>query len=63
MSDTKDALRNMVQNLIKDNTTQAEMDLHPVFTAKMKEIAGINNPEPSVSIETDEDETNLETEE
>jgi len=43
MSETKDAIRSCVQNLIKDNTTQAEVDLHPVFTTKMKEIAGIQS--------------------
>lgn len=58
MSETKDALRSMVQNLIKDNTTQAEVDLHPVFTAKMKEIAGIhsNVDNEPVSIADNEDE-------
>lgn len=59
MSETKDALRSMVQSLIKDNTTQAEMDLHPVFTTKMKEIAGIQSKpssEDSISSEEDNDE-------
>lgn len=57
MSETKDALRSMVQNLIRDNTTQAEVDLHPVFTAKMKEIAGIhsNVDNEPVSIDSDDD--------
>ena len=63
MSDTKDALRNMVQNLIKDDTASAEMNLHPVFTAKMKEIAGINNAEPVVSIESETEDTKIENEE
>lgn len=43
MSETKDSIRSCIQNLIKDNTTQAEVDLHPVFTTKMKEIAGIQS--------------------
>lgn len=41
MSEIKDSLRSMVQNLIKDNTTQAELDFHPAFTSKMKEVTGI----------------------
>ena len=47
MSD-KDAIRSMVQNLIKSNETEAEMDIHPVFTNKIKEIASINATDKTV---------------
>jgi hypothetical protein len=42
MSDTKEAIRNMVQSLLKDNETQAQVDLHPVFTTKIKELTGVS---------------------
>ena len=44
MSEIKDSIRSMVQNLIKDDAASAELDLHPVFTAKMKEAAGVTAP-------------------
>jgi hypothetical protein len=49
MSD-KDAIRNMVQNLIKSNETEAEMNIHPVFTNKLKELISVNNAE-SVTVD------------
>lgn len=55
MSETKDSIRSMVQSLIKDDVSKAEVDLHPVFTAKMKEIAGINTEVNEPVIETDDE--------
>jgi len=61
MTDVKDSIRSAIQNLIKDNATAAELDMHPVFTAKIKQAAGITSTEEEVA--TIEDDTDSEGEE
>lgn len=58
MSETKDAIRNCIQNLIKDNTDAAHVDLHPVITNKMQELVGTKRQveEPVTSDESEGDE-------
>lgn len=56
---TKDAIRNCIQNLIKDQTEAAHVDLHPVITAKMQELVGTKpaeiEPETAAATESDEE--------
>lgn len=40
MADNKEAIRSAIQNLIKDNSSQAAIDFHPVITTKMQELVG-----------------------
>ena len=47
MSDVKDAIRAVVQNLIKDDTEAAAAAFHPALTAKMREVSGIGAPAQS----------------
>lgn len=49
MTTTRDSIRDMVQSLIKDDRTNAELAFHPVLTQKMKEVSGIQQKvtEPS----------------
>jgi hypothetical protein len=46
MTDTKDAIRSVIQNLIKDNSDAAQVDLHPVITSKMQELVGTKKAAP-----------------
>jgi hypothetical protein len=55
MSETKDSIRNAIQNLIKDNHDAAHVDLHPVITTKIQELVGTKQKaEEPVEIEEPE---------
>lgn len=53
MTDARDAIRSMVNNLINDNTAQADMDAHSVFVSKMKDAAGIGAQEVALEVDND----------
>jgi hypothetical protein len=39
--DKREALKNMLNNLINDKPEEASMDLHGYLSAKMKDVAGL----------------------
>ncbi len=48
----KDKLRNMLDNIIGDNSEQAQVDFHDYLSAKMREVI---NPE-SAEVDTENNE-------
>lgn len=53
MSDIKDALRSVIQNLIKDDEAAATAAFHPVLTTKMREISGVGSQQARETVEDD----------
>jgi hypothetical protein len=46
--DNREALKNMLNNLINDKHEEASMDLHGYLSAKMKDVAGLSAQAPAV---------------
>lgn len=55
---SKEALKSMITNLINDKNTEADLDFSTYVTAKMKDVAGFNEPD----VVPDEPEHNEEVE-
>lgn len=53
MSDPKDTLKNMLQDIINDRTEQATATMHDYFVAKSREVSGMAD-EPAQEFEVDE---------
>jgi hypothetical protein len=54
---SKEALKSMIQHLIKDDISGAKMDLHPILSNKMSQVTGTKKaPEQNVSEDADLDE-------
>lgn len=54
--DHKDLLKSMLQDVINDNMSSAEMKMHDYFVAKTREVAGLAAPElelDETAVETD----------
>jgi len=51
--DKRDALKNMLNNLINDKPEEASLDFHNYVTAKMKDVAGIAAPAEAAPEEVD----------
>ena len=49
----KEALKSMIQHLIKDDISGAKLDLHPILNAKMSSVAGTKKVAEKVA-ETEE---------
>jgi hypothetical protein len=45
MADSKEQLKSMLQNFIKDNNTEAEMDFHNFLSDKMKAVSNFKETE------------------
>jgi hypothetical protein len=43
--DKRDLLRNVLNSMIDNNQEQASLDMHKYLTLKMKEVAGIAQPQ------------------
>lgn len=43
--DKRDLLRNVLNSMIDNNQEQASLDMHNYLTIKMKEVAGIAQPQ------------------
>ena len=56
----KEKIRSMLDNLINDNSEQAQVDFHDYLQDKMKDVIGIENPaaaEVEDEIAAEEDKT------
>ena len=51
MSEIKDALRAVVQNLIKDDEAAAQAAFHPALTSKMREVSGLGRQSEPTNFE------------
>lgn len=57
MTDKREALKSMLNNLINDRQEEATLDLHSYMTAKMQEVSGLAAPvatETDFELDTDE---------
>lgn len=43
MSDPKDTLKNMLQDIINDRTEQATATMHDYFVSKTREVSGLGD--------------------
>ncbi len=43
--DKRDMLRSVLNNMIDNNQEQASLDMHAYLTLKMKEVAGLTQPQ------------------
>lgn len=56
MTDKKELLRSMLNNLINDRTEEASMDFHNYLTPKTREVSGIGGNAYADDIDTYEQE-------
>lgn len=58
--DKRDMLRSVLNNMIDNNQEQASLDMHAYLTQKMKEVAGLGQPQVDSGTqvpESDDDES------
>jgi hypothetical protein len=53
--DKREALKNMLNNLINDKPAEASVDLHNYLSAKMKDVAGLAPQEAPAHDDIDPD--------
>lgn len=56
MTDRREALKSMLNNLINDRQEEATLDLHSYMTAKMQEVSGLAAPvadDTDIELDTD----------
>ena len=51
--DNRELIKSMINNMINGNTTEAELDHHNYFAAKMREVAGITQPQQETEVVVD----------
>jgi hypothetical protein len=63
MTDKREALKSMLNNLINDRQEEATLDLHSYMTAKMQEVSGLGAPAaPEADFELDTEDVSDDTE-